>query len=185
MSDPASSLADKWRPFVAPLAFLGGALLGAGGGHVARAPQGDETRFLNFDVESTGSTGLGEGWSTFEGTRAGDTFAWCTQVRCTVNVLVITPDDRVIRFRAFPFRYPGAPPQRATVSINDKPVASVMIPDGENVFSFGAEKRFWRAGTNVLRFDLAYAEVPKEHVPGTDDGRRLSIAIDWLEIIRR
>ena len=102
-----------------------------------------------------------------------------------MNVEVVTLDARVVRFRAFPFGYPGAPPQRATVSINDKPVATMTVPEGESVLAFGAEKRLWHAGANVLRFDLAYAEIPKERVPGSDDNRRLSIAIDWLEILRR
>ena len=167
------------------MVFLGGAALGAGGGYVAKAEVHDETRFLNFDVESTPADALGPGWSSFEGTRSGDTFAWCTARSCSVRVHVVSADNRIVRLRVRPFRYPGAPPQRATVSINDKPVSTLTLPEGDNVLTIGADRRFWHTGVNALRFDLAYAEAPKEHIPGTDDDRRLSIAVDWIEISRR
>jgi hypothetical protein len=183
--DPPSPRPGAWRGVAAALAFLGGAALGAGGGYIAKAEVRDETRFLNFDVESMREGALGPGWSSFEGTRSGDTFAWCTTRSCSVRVNVASVDDRIIRLRVRPFRFPGAPPQRATVSINDNPASTLTLPDGDAVLTVGADRRFWHKGRNELRFDLDYAEVPKERVPGTDDDRRLSIAVDWIEIIRR
>src|SRR6185503_11212523 len=126
-----------------------------------------------------------EGWSSFEATRAGDTFAWCTRKSCVLRLLVHTPGDRIVRLRAFPFRYEGAPPQQASVTINGRHVVTLPLPGGENVFVFGAERSFWKRGANVLRFDMSYAEAPADLDPTTNDGRRLSVGLDWIEVIRR
>ncbi|MGH7634809.1 MAG: hypothetical protein ACRENC_13825, partial [Gemmatimonadaceae bacterium] len=104
--------------------FVAAVAVGAGGGYVARRPPVEQTRFLNFDVESMPEDLRAEGWSTFESSKSGDTFAWCQEIACSLHLEEHAPADRVVRLRAFPFRYPGAPPQKAEVTLNGQHIAT-------------------------------------------------------------
>jgi hypothetical protein len=173
------------RSFTLVFAVVASAALGASGGYIAKRPEPPETRFVNFDVESAPPEVLAEGWSTFETTPAGDGFVWCRQKACVLHFAVNAPSERVVRMRVFPFRYPGAPPQSVAVSVNGNAVASLSVPEGENVLTFGIDGKHLRQGSNRMRFEFAYAESPKDHVPGSTDERRLAVAFDWLEVVVR
>jgi hypothetical protein len=159
------------------------AALGAGGGYVAKRQAMDETRFLNFDAESTASERLDTGWSTFEVDAAGNTFVWCVAERCTLSVLGSFEGRQLVRLRSFPFRYPDAPPQSAVVSVNGQQVATVELRDDPHVVEVPTEAGVWHRGKNTITFEFAYAESPLERIPGSEDPRRLSVAFDWLQVI--
>src|SRR4029079_9069032 len=121
----------------------------------------------------------------FEATPTGDTFAWCARKSCTLKLNLQSRADRIVRLRVFPFRFPEAPPQSATVVLNGTPLTKLTLPDGPSVLSFAIERTHLRTGTNWLRFDFAYAEAPKNASPPSEDTRTLSTAFDWLEVIQR
>lgn len=173
------------RPWVLASVAAVGVALGAGGGYVAKRRFPDETRFLNFDAESTASERLESGWSTFEVTPRGDTFVWCAATACGVSVVGQFQGPQIVRVRVFPFRYRGAPEQHMTFELNGKAVAEVPVPEGQTVVEFLTDADGWRRGKNSLKFRFAYAESPADHSEGSEDSRHLSVAFDWLQIIGR
>jgi hypothetical protein len=142
----------------------------------------DETRFLNFDAE-TSSGALTSGWSGFEKTGENDSFVWAQARAATVTVSSRAKGDQLLRFRCWPFRFPGSPAQVAAVFVNGSRVDSVTLADGARVYSFATPEALWKAGPNEIRFEFAYAEAPKDRVPGNSDQRTLSVAFDWLELL--
>ncbi len=155
------------------------ALALAGTGCARPAP---ETRFLNFDPE--GSAGaLTSGWSGFEKNAEGDTFVWAQAREAKVTVLAGGPADRLVRFRAWPFGWPGAPPQTVAVWVNDVRLEALTFSEGPRVYSATAPSPAWKSGANVLRFEFAWAEAPKDRIPGSGDSRTLAAAFDWVEIL--
>lgn len=141
-----------------------------------------ETRFLNLDPES--STGaLASGWSGFEKTPEGDTFSWAQAREARATVLGGAASDRLVRFRAWPFRWEGAPPQTVTVSVNEVRLGTLTLGDGPRVYSLVSPAPAWKPGPNVLTFEFTYAEAPKDRIPGATDTRPLAAAFDWIEIV--
>jgi len=141
-----------------------------------------EAMFLNFDPLSTPRE-LTRGWSSFERTGAGDTYVWAQARAASVTLRAGGPADRIIRFRAWPFRYEGAPPQRVTVVLNDVTLGTFPLPDGPTVVETPSPAAAWKRGKNVLTFDFAYAEAPKDRIAGADDGQTLAAGFDWLEVL--
>ena len=143
------------------------------------APQ---TRFLNFDAESS-SGALLSGWSSFEKTPEGDTFAWAQAREATLSVAADGPADRLIRFRTWSFGWEGAPPQTVTPWVNDVRLETIRLAGGTRVYSTTSPGPAWKRGGNVLKFEFAWAEAPKDRIPGGGDARTLSAAFDWVEIL--
>ena len=142
----------------------------------------DETRFLNFDAE--GSSGaLTSGWSGFEKTSENDSFVWAQARAATVTVSSRARGDQLLRFRCWPFRFPGSPAQVVAIFVNGSRVDSVTLAEGARVYSFATPETLWKAGPNEIRFEFAYAEAPKARVPDSSDERTLSVAFDWLELL--
>lgn len=136
---------------------------------------------MSFDPESTLGR-LGPGWSGFEVTPEGDTFCWSQAARAKLALSDRGDGDRLIRLRCWPFRYPGAPPQTLTVWVNGAKIDTTTLLDGPRVYSFSSPKAVWLPGTNEIAFEFAYAETPKDRLPGSEDERKLSAAMDWLEV---
>ena len=145
-------------------------------------PSVEETRFLNFDPESSAGA-LTSGWSGFEKTDKGDTFAWCQATEAKVKVTSRADGDRLLRVRAWAFVYPGAVPQTLTVYVNDTKLDTVPMTPDPHVYTIAAPQVVWHSGANDVRFSFAYAEAPRDRLPGSSDGRTLSAAFDWLEIV--
>jgi hypothetical protein len=163
--------------FPSASALLALALTGAACGRPV--PQ---TRFLNFDPESS-SGALLSGWSTFEKTPEGDTFAWAQAREAAVTVSASGPGDRLIRFRVWPFGWEGAPPQTVTLWVNDVRLETIPLDREPHVYSTTSPGPAWKSGGNVLKFEFAFAEAPKDRIPGGGDSRTLAAAFDWVEIL--
>jgi hypothetical protein len=142
----------------------------------------EETRFLNFDAETSPSA-LTSGWSGYEKTGENDSFVWAQAKSASVTVSSRAKGDQLLRFRCWPFRFPGAPPQTATIFVNGSRVDSVKLTDETRVYAFTTPEALWKPGPNEVRFEFSYAEAPKDRVPGSTDQRTLSAAFDWLEVI--
>lgn len=166
------------RPLLSPASALL-ALAVAGAACSRPAPQ---TRFLNFDPESSAGALL-TGWSSFEKTPEGDTFAWAQAREASVTVSASGPGDRLLRFRVWPFGWDGAPPQTVTPWVNDVRLATIPLVPGAHVYSTTSPGPAWRNGANVVKLEFAFAEAPKDRIPGGGDARTLAAAFDWVEII--
>jgi hypothetical protein len=142
----------------------------------------DETRFLNFDAESS-SGRLASGWSGWERTADADTFVWAQGKSATVKVESRADDDRLVRFRAWPYRFAGAPPQTVTFFVNEARVESAAMAGAPHVYSFLAPKGAFRKGANDFRFEFAYSEAPRDHGDPSGDVRTLAAGFDWLEVL--
>ena len=146
-----------------------------------RSPE--ETRSLNFDPETTMGA-LGAGWDGFEKTELGDTFVWSHGREARLTVASRGNGDRLVRFRCWPFGFPGAPPQTLTLYVNEKKTDTLTLGGEPRVYAVAVPRAFWKKGANELKFVFAYAESPKDRVSGATDERTLSAAFDWLEILR-
>ena len=100
-----------------------------------------------------------------------------------MTVLAGGPADRLVRFRVWPFGWPGAPPQTVAVWVNDVRLEAMTVWEGPRVYSVASPGPAWKSGGNVLRFEFAWAEAPKDRVPGGGDSRTLAAAFDWIEIL--
>jgi len=141
-----------------------------------------ETRFLNFDPESSAGS-LTAGWSGWEKTPEGDTFAWAQAREATLAAVSRADGDRLVRFRCWPFRYAGAPPQTLTLTINGAKIDTVTLADGNRVYTMPTPQAAWKNGVNEIRLAFVYAEAPKDRMPPSGDARTLSAGFDWLEIV--
>jgi hypothetical protein len=142
----------------------------------------EETRSLNFDPETT-TGALGPGWDGFEKTELGDTFVWAHAREARVSIVSRADGDRLVRFRCWPFGFPGAPPQTVTLFVNDQKTDALTLGGEPRVYAIAVPRALWKRGTNELKFVFAYAESPKERVSGATDERTLSAAFDWLEVL--
>jgi hypothetical protein len=160
----------------APLFLTGLILTGA-----CRAPE--ETRSLNFDPETT-TGALGAGWDGFERTDLGDTFVWVHSREARVSIVSRADGDRLVRFRCWPFLFPGAPPQTLTLLVNDQKADMLTLGGEPRVYAIAVPRALWKRGQNELKFVFAYAESPNDRVSGASDERTLAAAFDWLELLR-
>jgi hypothetical protein len=142
----------------------------------------EETRSLNFDPETTAGA-LGPGWDGFEKTESGDTFVWAHGKEARLVVQSRADGDRLVRFRCWPFGYPGGPAQTLTFFVNDRRIDAVQLGGEPRVYSIPTPRVAWKRGVNELKFVFAYAESPKDRVPGATDERTLAASFDWLEIL--
>ena len=142
----------------------------------------EETRSLNFDPETTAGA-LGPGWDGFEKTDSGDTFVWAHGKEARVVVTSRADGDRLVRFRCWPFGFPGGPGQTLTFSLNGRKIDSVNMGGEPRVYTIPTPKDAWKRGVNELTFAFAYAESPKDRIPGATDERTLAAGFDWLEIL--
>jgi hypothetical protein len=162
----------------APAAILAFPLILAA---ACRTPE--ETRSLNFDPETT-TGALGSGWDGFEKTELGDTFVWSHSREARVTIVSRADGDRLVRFRCWPFGFPGGPPQTLTLYVNDQKTDTLTLGGEPRVYAVAVPRALWKRGANELKFAFAYAESPKDRLSGATDERTLSAAFDWLEILR-
>lgn len=142
----------------------------------------EETRFLNFDPETTAGH-LVSGWSGWEKTPQGDTFVWATAREALLKVRNDGGSDRVVRLRAWSFDWPGAPEQTVTLFVNGTHIDTAPLGPEAHVLTFVVPRALWKKGENDLGLAFARADAPKDHVPGSGDARTLAAAVDWLEIL--
>ena len=186
---PASAVAASARAKPSPLgttmlALLGGFALGAAVGYfLSPAPPIDETRFLNFDAESTPQGFLVSGWSGAEETVDGDSFRWCDSSTVRLKVRSRGDGARTLRMRLWPFLYPDGPTQSVSILVNEQFIARRDLTPGPKVISVPVPANAWRKGDNEIRFKFKYAESPNVKAPPSQDMRTLSAAFDWVEIV--
>jgi hypothetical protein len=190
---PASAGTDTARvktqtsPWGTPvLAFLAGVCLGGAAGYfLSPAPPLEETRFMNFDPESTPQGVLVSGFSSAETNESGDTFRWCDSANVRLKVRTRGDGARTLRMRYWPFEYADGPKQAVSILVNEQLVGTRDMKSGPHVAAMRVPAHFWRKGDNEVRFKFKYAEAPAVRMAPSQDKRTLSAAFDWLEILPR
>jgi arylsulfatase A-like enzyme len=115
------------------------------------------------------------GWSHDE-TDGGRTFVWSDGPESEIEFFLAAPRDIPLSLYGEAYRYPGAPPQKVSLLLNDKPVGETAVEDGKVVLPRGR----LRAGINRLVLRYAWTRSPRE-IDGEDgDRRRLAVAWDFL-----
>jgi hypothetical protein len=181
-ADTADAASSSWGRSALAL-FSGFCLGGVVGYFLSPAPPLDETRFLNFDRESTPRGYLVSGFSGSEASEQGDTFQWCDSRVVRLKVTSRGDGDRTLRMRYWPFVYPNGPAQSISVLVNENLVGERVMPALPSVATFHVPAHIWLKGDNEIRFKFKYAEAPSLRAPPSQDKRTLSAAFDWLEIV--
>jgi hypothetical protein len=122
------------------------------------------------------------GWGDLEAGAGGRPFVWSVARRAVVALASRADGDREVRFSAWPFAYPGAPPQTVTLRLNGTPLKTISMSPEKAAYSVIARREVWKKGFNELVFEFGYAESPRDRIAGSNDGRTLSAALDALEI---
>jgi hypothetical protein len=74
--------------------------------------------------------------------------------------------DYTIRLQVQPFRYPGSPPQHASLAVNGTALGEQMLTDGWQELRWVAPGALLVDGLNRLALNWSYAEAPRQVTPG-------------------
>lgn len=145
--------------------------------HLHRPPV---PRRLEFDQRTTAGALL-SGWSGFETTPEGVTFAWATGFEAGVTLFVHAPTDFVLRIRMWCF--PGLRvAQHVRGILNDRALGVVEVGREPSTIEVPVPKELWRPGRNLLVLQFATCAAPADVNPQSRDGRPLAVAVDWIEV---
>ena len=148
---------------------------------VSGALVSSETALLDFGVRDSRSYLL-SGWSGDETATDGTSFVWATGASSRLRLFIAEPRPLALSFRAWPFRFLGAPPQRLALELNGAPVAEVALLDSPSEYRVPLPVELQREGDNTLDITYAYHQSPRVVMPGASDPRRLSVGWDWLRV---
>lgn len=140
-----------------------------------------ETAVLDFGARDV-RPGLVSGWSGDETATDGTSFVWATGASSRLRLFVAEPRPLELSFRAWPFRFPGAPPQRLTLVLNGAPLSELTLGDSPAEYRLALPASLQIEGDNVLDVVYAYHHSPRESLPGASDPRSLSVGWDWLHL---
>ena len=123
---------------------------------------------------------LRRGWSQDE-TAGGHTFVWSDGPESEVEFFLAAPRDVPLSLAGEAYRFPGAPVQEISLSLNGKPVGRIANIAGRVDSTIVLSGRDLRAGTNRLALRYAWTRSPAEATAGEEsDPRRLAVAWDFL-----
>lgn len=162
--EPRSCFGRAWRTLVPP------------------GRRGRETTRLELDPESTGGR-LAGGWSGFEKTPDGVSFAWATGYEAGVELETGEPADRVVRLRWW--AYPGlGRPQEVRGLLNGRVLGEAAVSPTATTIEVPVAAQLWRPGRNLLVLQFATCAAPADVNPRSRDPRPLAVAVDWIEVER-
>lgn len=126
---------------------------------------------------------LGAGWSAAETDPAGMTFRWAASTRAEMAIVV--PRDpslpRALRLRAMPFPGADRPPQTMSVRIDGELLTAATLEPGWNELTLPAYDSSGPA--DLVTFDFAWTQSPRDLDPASGDGRSLAVAFDFVESV--
>lgn len=144
-----------------------------------------EGQSQRFEFEPNELLLQGAGWSFPELNKEGISFQWATAPEVELGLPVSSQRDRMIRFRALPFSYPGAPAQTVELVLNSEVLGSVELSQGWSEHEVIAPASAWRGGPDILTLRFGRTNSPTQVNPGSSDRRFLSAAFDYLEVVDR
>jgi hypothetical protein len=140
-----------------------------------------ETALLDFGARDSREH-LVSGWSEDETATDGMSFVWATGASSRLRLFIAEPRPLELSFRAWPFRFPGAPPQRLTLELNGGPLSELTLLDSPSEYRVPLPAELQLEGDNTLDITCAYRHSPRETLPGASDPRRLSVGWDWIRV---
>jgi hypothetical protein len=143
-----------------------------------------EVRVEGMSIERRGPGGERQrlpGWSRGDG---GRTALWNDGSPSVMALDVVELRDLVLRLRARPFVFPGAPQQTVTVVVNGARMAVVTLRgEGATGARIPLPASSLVEGYNRLEFRYAYVRRPVDVLPGGTDERALAVAWELLQIV--
>lgn len=140
-----------------------------------------EVALLDLGASSARAHLLG-GWLQDEVDEKGRTFVWASGHRAAFDFYLDRPRDVSLELRCWPLGHPGAPPQRITVSLNDRAVGFREIGEGEGTVAFALPAASTVAGDNVVALSFAWSRRPADVIPGNGDDRDLAVCVDEIRL---
>jgi arylsulfatase A-like enzyme len=140
-----------------------------------------ETAILDFGARES-RPHLVWGWSEDERATDGTSFVWATGASSRIRLFIAEPRALEVSFRAWPFRFPDAPPQRLALRLNDAPLADLTLNEAPSEYHLRLPAELQVEGENVLDVAYAYHRAPRDTLPGASDPRALSVGWDWLRV---
>src|SRR5262245_60969847 len=145
-----------------------------------RARSGAETASIDFGSDAS-LPALVSGWGPRSRSGRVD-FQWGQGELSELRLGVGEPRDLDVTLRAWPLAFDGAPPQSVEVSANGRPVATLELAPGPHTHRVRIPGDALVAGENRLAFRYAWSRAPRDVIPGSNEGRPLAVAWDWLRV---
>jgi hypothetical protein len=162
-----------WRPLAIAIALA--ALVAGASLWVDLSP----SPAIDVGTESARSL-LYAGFSSDE--REGDTtFAWINGTRATMLIARRSRRDAAIDLYCEPNLPRAGSAQQLSASLNGTVIGTVTLTPGWQHVTLAAPGRAWQIGVNELTLFLSSAVSPRE-LGLSDDGRKLSLAVDRLTV---
>jgi len=107
----------------------------------------------------------GPGWSSDEEI-AGSSTVWAVEQGTTLYIPLRETGPHRLTFRAWPFTFEGAPPQRVTVQVNGQEVpGEVRLEPGWKEYTLDVPAGSLRYGLNNISFRFAHLDAPRDVLP--------------------
>jgi hypothetical protein len=123
---------------------------------------------------------LAHNWSWDEVWNRKFSYNWATSRSSSMLIRFDDKSERACTFRVAPFVYPNAPQQIINVFVNKHFVGDIPLTNSWNTYTIPIPSKYINAGMNKLDFKYTYATSPSRTI-GTKDGRRLSVAFDYID----
>ncbi|MCK8603270.1 hypothetical protein [Desulfoferrobacter suflitae] len=141
----------------------------------------------SWNVVDIGAAGdekfLSRGWHQTEAWGDGTTVRWVEGTSASLEILANRVRGVQMELRLIPFHYPGGPVQEMTVSVNGSCIAMRKLEDHDFApLTVTVPGGVLKYGLNSVKLDFSFSAVPLEVVPGSEDGRSLSAALDYVQL---
>ncbi|OFW07246.1 MAG: hypothetical protein A3H96_17135 [Acidobacteria bacterium RIFCSPLOWO2_02_FULL_67_36] len=134
------------------------------------------------DVGSADAPYVLDGWHDAEHDGA-VTFRWADRTAMLLVPLAY-PAALLVQVQAHAFSFPGAPPQRVTISINGARLDPIVLGADWQRVEATAPASMWHSGVNRVLLDFEWAARPAD-VGAGGDRRSLAAAVDYVRIAIR
>ena len=98
-----------------------------------------------------------QGWTRSRMPSRARHFRWASDDVSTLDLVVLEPRDLELRIEMRPFTWPGSPPQRVTINLNDVEMGTWEF-DGPIALRIPLPVENLRSGSNTVGFSWAWAQ---------------------------
>jgi hypothetical protein len=107
-------------------------------------------------------------------------FNWAKTKKSGIFMRLQNPKETTCTLRVAPFSYPKAPQQHFKIYLNGRFIQKFLLDPSWKEYTIILPADALRVGVNRFDFHYNYAASP-DHVLGTPDARKLSVAFDSIE----